>query len=123
VVTKVSPWTVDATVSRLMEIVTKRGLKVFVVVDHSGEARAVGLDLRETKVVLFGSPAAGTPVMTAAPLIALDLPLKVLVWADSDRTKVSYTPPGELANRYGLSHDLAARFAGIDAITDELVRT
>ena len=122
-VTKVSPWTVDETVLRLVEIVTKRGLKVFVVVDHSVEARAVGLDLRDTKVVLFGSPTAGTPVMSAAPLVALDLPLKVLVWADGDRTKVCYTPPGELADRYGLSHDLAARFAGIDAITDELVRT
>lgn len=94
---------------------------MFVLVDHSVEPRAVGLDLRDTKLVLFGSPAAGTPVMTAA-LIALDLPLKVLVWADSDRTKVCYTPPSELANRYGLSHDLAARFAGIDAITDELVQ-
>jgi uncharacterized protein (DUF302 family) len=123
VVTKVSPRTVDEIVSRLVEIVTERGLKVFVVVDHSGEARAAGLDLRETKVVLFGSPTAGTPVMAAAPLVALDLPLKVLVWADGDRTKVCYAPPSELANRYGLSDELAARFAGIEAITDELVRT
>jgi hypothetical protein len=60
-------WAVDDTVSRLVEIVTKRGLKVFVLVDHSVEARAVGLDLRDTQLVLFGSPAAGTPVMTAAP--------------------------------------------------------
>jgi uncharacterized protein (DUF302 family) len=122
VVTKVSPWTVDQTVCRLVQIVRERGLKVFVVVDHSGEARAAGLDLRDTKVVLFGSPTTGTSVMSAAPLVALDLPLKVLVWADGDRTKVCYAPPSELADRYGISDDLAARFAGIEVITDELVR-
>jgi uncharacterized protein (DUF302 family) len=122
VVTKMSPRTVDETVARLVEIVTKRDLKVFTVVDHSGEAKAAGLDLRDTKVVIFGSPAAGTPVMAAVPLVALDLPLRVLVWADGDQTKVCYTPPEELANRYGLSDDLAAGLEGVDAITDELAR-
>ena len=84
-------------------------------------SEAVGLELRATKVVIFGSPLAGTPVMVTAPLAALDLPLKVLVWADGDQTKVSYTSPGHLASRYGLSDPLAGRLAGIDVLTDAVV--
>jgi uncharacterized protein (DUF302 family) len=96
-------------------------MKLFGVIDHSGEAAAAGLELRDTKVVIFGSPQAGTPVMQAAPLAALDLPLKVLVWDDSGETKLSYTAPRELAARYGLSDELAARLAGIDALTDAVI--
>src|ERR1700722_12682634 len=118
ITTKLSPSSVEETVSRLTEIVTAKGLKLFAVIDHSGEAQAAGLELRETKVVIFGSPQAGTPVMAAAPLAALDLPLKVLVWADGDQTKVSYTAPRALATRYGLGDELSARLAGIDAVTD-----
>jgi uncharacterized protein (DUF302 family) len=121
VVTKVSPWTVADTVTRLLAVVAARGMKVFVVIDHSGEARQAGLALRDTKVVVFGSPQAGTPLMVSAPLAALDLPLKVLVWADGDQTKVSYTAPGVLAARYGLTDDLAGRIAGIDALTDAVI--
>jgi uncharacterized protein (DUF302 family) len=91
------------------------------VIDHSGEAATVGLPLRDTKVVIFGSPQAGTPVMQSAPLAALDLPLKVLVWADGSITKVSFTTPGTLAARYGLTAAMAARLAGIDALTDIVV--
>ncbi len=90
-------------------------------IDHSGEAAAHGLELRDTKVVVFGSPVAGTPVMQAAPLAALDLPLKILVWDEDGQTRVSYTAPSELAARYGLSDELAARLAGIDGLTDALV--
>ncbi len=121
IVTKLSPRSVDETVARLSGILADKGLKQFAVIDHSGEAEAVGLHLRDTKVVIFGSPPAGTPVMEAAPLAALDLPLKVLVWADDDQTKVSYTAPALLAARYGLSDELAARLVGIEAITDALV--
>jgi len=117
-VTKPSPWSVDETVSRLTAVVEARGLKLFDVIDHSGEAEAAGLELRDTKVVIFGSPAAGTPVMQAAPLAALDLPLKVLVWADADGTRLAYAAPAELAERYGLDDALAARLAGIDVVTD-----
>ena len=120
-VTKASPWPVAETVSRLTDLVVAKGLKVFAVVDHSGEARAAGLELRDTQVVIFGSPTAGTPVMAAAPLAALDLPLKVLVWADGDRTVVTYTSPSALAARYGFSADLAGNLAGIDALTDAVV--
>ena len=97
------------------------GLKQFAVIDHSGEAKAHGLELRETKVVIFGNPKTGTPVMAAAPLAALDLPLKVLVWADADGTKVSYTAPAALAARYGLSGELAKGLAGIDDLTTAAV--
>jgi uncharacterized protein (DUF302 family) len=121
VISKASPLSVADTVSRLLELVASKGMKVFAVVDHSAEAAHVGLALRETKVVIFGSPQAGTPVMQASALAALDLPLKVLVWADDGQTKVSYTAPNALAARYGLPAELAARLAGIDALTDALV--
>jgi uncharacterized protein (DUF302 family) len=121
IVTKTSPRSVTDTVSRLSGLVTAQGLKLFAVIDHSGEARNTGLDLRDTKVVIFGNPEAGTPVMLAAPLAALDLPLKVLVWDDAGGTRVSYTAPGFLAARYGLSDELAARLAGIEGLTDALI--
>lgn len=121
IVTKASPHSVEETVSRLRSLVAARGMKLFAVIDHSGEAQAAGLELRETKVVIFGSPQAGTPVMEAAPLAALDLPLKVAVWADGEQTRLSYTAPAELAARYGLSDELAGRLAGIDALTDAAI--
>jgi uncharacterized protein (DUF302 family) len=121
VVTKISPRPVDGTVSRLTDLIAAKGMKVFGVIDQSAEASGVGLRLRPTTLVLFGSPAAGTPVMEAAPLSALDLPLKVLIWADEGQTKVSYTDPATLAARYQLSADLAARLAGIGPLTDALV--
>jgi uncharacterized protein (DUF302 family) len=120
-VTKLSPWSVADTVARLTDVVGSKGLKVFTVIDHSGEAEAAGLELPEMKVVIFGSPEAGTPVMQAAPLAALDLPLKVLVWADGDQTKLTYTAPAQLAARYSLSDELSARLAGIDALTDAAI--
>jgi uncharacterized protein (DUF302 family) len=118
VVTKETTRSVADTLRLLSDTVVAKGMKVFAVIDHSGEAAAHGLALRDTKVVLFGSPEAGTPVMASAPLAALDLPLKVLIWADEATTKVSYTAPAALAARYGLADDLARRLAGIDALTD-----
>ena len=117
-VTKQSPRTVEETVSRLRDLIASKGLKLFVVVDHSAEADAHGLSLRDTKLVVFGSPEAGTPVMQTHPLAALDLPLKVLVWDDNGQTQVSYLAPAELAARYDLDDELTAGLAGIDALTD-----
>ena len=119
--TKISPRSVAGTVARLESLAEGKGMKVFAVIDHSGEAKRAGLELRDTKVVIFGSPQAGTPVMAAAPLAALDLPLKVLVWSDDGQTKLTYTAPTTLAARYGLSEDLAARLAGIDGLTDAVI--
>lgn len=121
VVTKRSPRPVADTVARLVDLVTAKGMTVFATIDQQAEARRVKLDLRETVLVLFGNPAAGTPVMDAAPLAGLDLPLKVLVWADDDGTAVSYTAPAALDARYGLGPELAANLAGIDPLTDALV--
>jgi uncharacterized protein (DUF302 family) len=122
VVTKLSPWSVADTVTRLLAVAAARELKVFAVIDHSGEAENVGLRLRDTKLVIFGNPAAGTPVMQSAPLAALDLPLRVLIWASDDyQTKLSYTAPGTLARRYGLSAEHTARLAGIAALTTAVI--
>jgi uncharacterized protein (DUF302 family) len=121
IVTKDSPRTIDETVSRLTDLIEAKQMKVFAVIDQSAEASGVGLELRPTTLVIFGSPIAGTAVMQAVPLAALDLPLKVLVWSDRDRTKVSYLAPSALADRYSLDAELAGRLAGIDPLTDALV--
>jgi uncharacterized protein (DUF302 family) len=121
IVTKLSPLSVADAVSKLTGMISAKGMKLFAVIDQSAEARQVRLSLRETTLVIFGSPAAGTPVMAAAPLAALDLPLKVLVWDDEGRTKVSYYAPAALAARHHISPDLAANLAGINALTDALV--
>ena len=121
VVTKPSPLTVAGTTARLVDLLAAKGIRLFMVIDQSAEARQVGLDLRDTTLVIFGNPAAGPPVMAAAPMSALDLPLKVLVWDDGGQTKVSYYAPAELAARHGLGPDLEKNLAAIDTLTDALV--
>jgi uncharacterized protein (DUF302 family) len=121
VVTKASPRTVTETVARFTEIAQAKGLRVFAIIDQAAEARQVGLALRDTVLVIFGNPAAGTPVMAAAPLSALDLPLKFAVWDDGGQTKVSYVSPETIAGRYGLDPALAANLAAIGPLTDALV--
>jgi uncharacterized protein (DUF302 family) len=121
ITTKISPRSVTETVSRLTGILDAKGLKVFAVIDQRAAASQVGMELRETVLVLFGNPAAGTPVMAAAPLAALDLPLKVLIWDDAGQTKVTYYGPAALAARYDLNADLTAKLAAIDPLTDALV--
>jgi uncharacterized protein (DUF302 family) len=121
VVTKISPRSVGETVSRFIEILHSKGVELFSVIDQSEEARKVGLELRETTLVIFGNPRAGTPVMVASPLSALDLPLKLLIWADGSRTKVSYYSPSSLASRHHLDDQLAAGIAAIDQLSDSLV--
>jgi uncharacterized protein (DUF302 family) len=121
VVTKLSPRSVADTVARLKDLLAAKNQKLFAVIDQRAEAQQVGLDLRDTTLMIFGSPAAGTPVMDAVPLSALDLPLKVLIWADGEQAKVSYYSPAALAARHHLPADLAARLAGIDPLTDALI--
>jgi uncharacterized protein (DUF302 family) len=121
-VTKASPRSVGDTVARLLELLGSKGVKVFDVIDQQAEAKAVGLELRETTLVIFGNPATGTGVMVAAPLSALDLPLKILVWDDEGQgTSVSYTAPATLASRYGLSPESAAALEVVNGLTDALV--
>ena len=121
VVTKLTPRSVHDTTAKLTTMISAQGMKMFAVIDQAAEARQVGLTLRETTLVMFGSPKAGTPVMAAVPLSALDLPLKVLVWADGDQTKVSYYSPQSLATRHDLTPELAGNLAGINPLTDALV--
>jgi len=120
-VTKISGRSVSNTVARLTELLAAKDMRLFAVIDQAAEARKAGLQLRETTMVIFGSPVAGTPVMVAEPLAALDLPLKVLIWADGQQTKVSYEAPAAIARRRGLSRELAANLTGINALTDALV--
>ena len=120
-VTKISHRSVSDTVARLTELIAAKGLRLFAVIDQAAEARKLGLQLRDTTLVIFGSPVAGTPVMAAAPLAALDLPLKVLVWAGKGETRVSYVAPDAIARRHGLTSELAANLAGINGLTDALV--
>jgi uncharacterized protein (DUF302 family) len=121
VVTKLSPRPVADTVTRLVDILGAKGVKLFTVIDQAAEARQVGLQLRDTVLVIFGNPQAGTPVMAASPMSALDLPLKALVWDDGGQTKVSYYAPAELAARHGLGPGLEKNLAAVDALTDALV--
>ena len=121
VVTKLSPWSTADTVSRLLAVIAARGMEVFAVIDHTRKARDVGLDLRDTKLVIFGSPSAATPVIEAAPLAALDLPLRVVVWGDGYQTLVSYASPAAVARRYGLDGDLANPFSSIKAIASAVI--
>jgi uncharacterized protein (DUF302 family) len=120
-VTKLGPLSVEDTVARFSDVLSAKGVKLFAVIDHSGEAEKAGLKLRDTKVVIFGAPKAGTPVMQAVPAAALDLPLKVLVWDDEGQTKLTYIAPAALAARYGLSDELAAGLAAIDPLTDAVI--
>jgi uncharacterized protein (DUF302 family) len=121
IVTKLSPWSVAETLGRLSAILSQKGMKTFAVIDHSGEAAQIGLELRDTKVVIFGNPHAGTALMEASPLAALDLPLKVLVWEDGQATRLSYLSPAAFGARYELSDDLVESIAGIDVLTDAVV--
>jgi uncharacterized protein (DUF302 family) len=123
VVTKLSRQSVADTVSRFTEIVAGKGMTMFAAIDQSAAASQAGLQLRDTVLLIVGNPAAGTLVMQAAPLAALDLPLKVLVWDDSGQTKVTYYSPSALAERHHLGPELEAKLAGIDPLTDALVST
>ena len=121
VVTKSSPWSMADTIARLSAVVAARGMKLFAVIDASHEARMVGLVLRDTKLFMVGSPSATIAAIEAAPLAALDLPLRVVVWEDGYQTKVSYPSPAEVARRHGLDGHLADALASIDAVTSAVV--
>ena len=123
IITKDSPYaSISETLERLREAVREKGLQIFAIVDHSGEAERVGLQMQETKLLIFGSPKAGTPLMVASPLLALDLPLKALVWEDGGQVRVSYNATPYLAERHALPSELVKNIAGIDALIDGALR-
>jgi uncharacterized protein (DUF302 family) len=108
---------VDETVERVKAILQSKGITLFALVDHSGEAAKVGMKMRPTKLLIFGSPKAGTPLMLAAPSIAIDLPLKILVWEDADgKVWLSYNSPEYLQERHGLPADLLPNIAVVGTL-------
>ena len=112
-----SEHTVDQTVEKLKGILESKGVSLFALVDHSGEAKRAGLKMRPTKLLIFGSPKAGTPLMLAAPSVAIDLPLKVLIWEDDNgRAWVSYNSPEYLLERHGLPKDLLQNIAVVETL-------
>src|SRR5690349_11969974 len=118
IIDRPSNHSVQATVDRLKNILKSKGITLFALVDHSGEAEKVGLKMRPTKLLIFGSPKAGTPVMLAAPRSALDLPLKILVWEDSEgRVKISYNSPEYLKARHGLPQEMLASIAVVETLS------
>ena len=123
VITKVSAYGVDETIRVLLHLLDERGVTVFSIVDHSGEAQSVGLEMANTKLLIFGDPRAGTPMMMASPLIALDLPLKLLVWDDDDGiTRLSYNAPDYLSERHNLPSDLRGPLRSVEALSDAVAR-
>jgi len=108
---------VDQTVDRLKTILQSKGVTLFALVDHSGEAEKVGMKMPPTKLLIFGSPKAGTPLMLATPSIAIDLPLKILVWEDGEgRVWISYNSPEYLRDRHSLPEELLPNIAVVEAL-------
>jgi uncharacterized protein (DUF302 family) len=108
---------VDRTIQKLEEILMSMGVKVFALIDHSGEAEKVGMQMRPTRVLIFGNPKAGTPLMIASPGIAIDLPLRILVSEDIDgKVWISYNDPAWLQARHGLPQELVRNIAVVEAL-------
>ena len=117
IVTIPSQESVDHTVQKLEGILQAKGVKLFVLVDHSGEAEKAGMKMRPTKLLIFGNPKAGTPLMTASPSIAIDLPLKILVWENADgKVQISYNAPSYLQARHGLPAELVHNISVVETL-------
>lgn len=118
-----SPYSVEETLARLEVLLEKLGLKIFCLVDHSGEAEKAGLQMRPTKLVLFGSPKAGTPLMVASPTLAIDLPLKALIWQDdTSKVYVSYNSPEYLKQRHNIPEELVKNISGVGGLLQKVVQ-
>lgn len=118
----VSKYSVDETLRRLEEMLQQKGLTIFAKVDHSGEAAKVGLEMRPTKLLIFGSPKAGTPLMQASLSLAIDLPLKALFWQDADgKTWLTYNDPAYLMRRHDVPSELLPNIAGASALFEKAV--
>lgn len=123
IVSKLSPFSVEETLERLKATIHSRNLSLFAQIDHSEEAKRVGLTMQEAHVLIFGSPKAGTPLMIASPLLALDLPLKVLVWQSEDTLAwVSSTSVSYLQARYALPEELIGNISGLDALIEQALQ-
>ena len=111
---------VDETVRKFEAILEAKGVKLFAMIDHSGEAEKVGMPMRPTKLLIFGNPKAGTLLMLAAASSAIDLPLKVLVWEDANRKVwISYNTPAYLKQRHGLPEELMSNIAVVETLVEQ----
>ncbi|HTC87252.1 MAG TPA: DUF302 domain-containing protein [Bryobacteraceae bacterium] len=120
IISKPSKYSVPETLHRLETILESKNVKVFAVVDHSGEAEKAGLKMPPTQLLIFGNPKGGTPAMLAAPTAAIDLPLKALAWEDpSGKVWLSYNDPTYIQRRFNLSDDLMKPLAGIGALIEQ----
>jgi uncharacterized protein (DUF302 family) len=117
IITRHSNHSVDDTVEKLKEILQARGVTLFALIDHSGEAEKVGMKMPPTKLLIFGNPKGGTPLMLAAPSTAIDLPLKILVSQDAaGKVWVSYNSPTYLKERHGLPENLLQNIAVVETL-------
>ncbi len=117
-----SPQSVPDTLQRLRTMLESKGLTIFAVVDHSGEAAKVGMQMRPTQLLIFGSPKGGTPVMLAAPTVAIDLPLKALVWEDAQgKVWITQNTPEYLQQRHGIPAEVVKNLAGAAALIQKAV--
>jgi uncharacterized protein (DUF302 family) len=118
----VSHHTVEETMQRLEGLLSERGITIFARVDHSGEAAKVGLTMRPTKLLIFGSPKGGTPLMQAAPCVAIDLPLKALFWEDADgKVLLTYNDPSYLQQRHNFPAEQLPNITGVNALFEKAV--
>jgi uncharacterized protein (DUF302 family) len=121
IVNKLSDHSVDETLAKLQATLQAKGIAVFALVDHSGEAAKVGMKMRPTKLLIFGNPKGGTPLMLAAPSIAIDLPLKILIWEDDQgKVWVSYNSPEYLVERHHLPPHLAENIAFLETLAGNI---
>jgi uncharacterized protein (DUF302 family) len=117
IVNKPTGHSVDDAVVKLLQLLKAGGVTLFALIDHSGEAEKVGLKMRPTKLVVFGNPRGGTPLMQAAPTIAIDLPLKILIWEDAAANVwISYNTPEYLAERHHLPPDLLKNISVVETL-------
>ena len=117
IVDKASNYSVEQTVERLKNILRSKGVTLFAVIDHSGEAEKVGLKMRPTKLLIFGNPKGGTPVMLAAPSSAIDLPLKILIWQDAEgKVWISYNSRAYLQERHNLAPELLQNISVVETL-------
>ena len=121
IIDKPTSHSVDETVEKLKGVLRDKGITLFALIDHSGEAEKVGLKMRPTKLLIFGSPKSGTPLMLAAPSSAIDLPLKILIWEDAQgKVWVSYNSPAYLQERHNLAQQLLPNIGAVETLAGKV---
>lgn len=121
-VTKPSKYSVQDTIARIEKAVTEKGMKIFARIDHGGEAKNVGLDMKPTVLLIFGNPKGGTALMVARPTVAIDLPMKALAWEDQEgKVWLTYNAPELLQERHGLPADLTSRLDPVSKLLEKAI--